>query len=81
MLFLLQIYEAYIMPFTSSGIGAPAFRQMVEMCGWRVGSALFFFGGLPYAYKKIKARQRLALKELTVSSRRLQTNGVYYVTC
>lgn len=80
MLLLLQIYEVYIMPFTSTGIGAPAFRQIVEVLTWGVGSTVFLLAGLPYAYKKMKARKRLALKELTVSSRRLQTNGVHYVT-
>ena len=68
----------YVSQLTSSGIGAPAFRQVVEIVTYGAGTAILFFQALPYVTKKIKARKRLAAKQLR-GTERLNINGVSYV--
>ena len=68
----------YVSQFTSSGIGAPAFRQVVEMLTYSLVPLLLIVKAVPYAVKKVKARKRLVAKQLQ-GSMRLNINGVSYV--
>jgi len=83
------MYIMYVKPMTSSGVGAPAFRQFIEVLtftGLILAAGIGLLAGIrKYGWKtwkkRCKATENLARKGLRVTDKRLQTNGVFYVGC